>query len=68
MAFYRVEIGYRTKRRGVALGMTVKAFNDEEAEQIARDKAIKGYPARKWCYSDVREADPTDINNGVVNA
>lgn len=27
MAYYRIELGYRTKRGGVSLGMTVKAFD-----------------------------------------
>lgn len=68
MAFYHVEIGYRTKRGGVALGMTVKAFDADEAEEIAKDRTLKGYPARKWAYTSTREADASDISLGVVNA
>lgn len=67
MAYYHVEIGYQTKRGGVALGMTVKAFDPDEAEGIARDHTLKGYPARKWRFSNVREADAADIRIGVVN-
>lgn len=67
MAYYHVEIGYRTKRGGVALGMTVKAFGPDEAEEIARDQVLKGYPARRWCFTKVREADAADIRIGVVN-
>lgn len=70
MAFYHVEIGYTVGKRktGVALGMTVKAFNDEEAEGIARERALEGKKNRKWHYSDVREATEADIALGVVNA
>lgn len=58
MAKYRVEIGYRTKSGGVAVGMTIDAFGPDEAEEIAREKVLKGYPARKWAYSDIREDKP----------
>jgi len=68
MAYYHVEIGYKTKRGVAALGMTVKAFNDEEAEEIARERAIGKSKVRKWCYSEVREATESDIRLGVVNA
>lgn len=38
------------------LGMDVEAFTPEEAEEIGKDRALKGKPARKWCYTRVREA------------
>lgn len=66
MAFYHVEVGYRTKRGGVALGMTVEAFGPDEAEGMARQKALTGYRARKFCYSVVREATESDIALGVI--
>lgn len=56
MAKYRVEIGYQTKRESISIGMTVDAFNDDEAEEIARAKVLKGYPARKWLYTRITEA------------
>lgn len=61
MAKYHVEVGYRTKRGGVALGMDVEAFDPEQAEEIAERKALKGYPARKWCYTKVSEGVTTTI-------
>lgn len=67
MAYYYIEVGYRTKRGGVALGMTVKAFGPEEADEIAREKAIGRSKARQWIYSDIREATVADISLGVVN-
>ncbi len=56
MASYHVEIGYRTKRGGVAEGMTIEAFGPDEAEEIAREKVLKGHPARKFAYASVRES------------
>lgn len=47
MPTYRAEVFYRTKRENIVVGMDVEAFDPEEAEQIARDKVLKGYPARK---------------------
>ena len=69
MAFYHVEVGYVVGKRktGVAVGMTVKAFNDEEADEIAREIALGGKKNRKWHYSDVREATKSDIALGVIN-
>jgi len=61
MAKYHVEVGYRTKRGGVALGMEVEAFGPEEAEEIAERKTLKGYPARKWCYTKVSESNTTTV-------
>lgn len=66
MAFYHVTIGYSTKRGGVALGMTVEAFDPDHAEDIARAKALDGYPARKWRFSNVREATADDMFLGIV--
>ncbi|MDR3533966.1 MAG: hypothetical protein P4L90_25800 [Rhodopila sp.] len=60
---YHVVIGYMTKRGGVALGMDVQAFNDTEAEEIARAKVLDGYPARKWIYTKISDA----IGTGCVN-
>lgn len=51
MAKYRVEVGYTTKRGGVAVGMDIEADSREEAENAARDRVLKGYPARKWAYT-----------------
>ena len=66
MAPYHVEIGYRTKRGGVAIGMTVEAFGPDEAEEMAREKILIGYPARKFCFSHIRKATKSDIALGVV--
>lgn len=68
MAHYHVEVGYRTKRGGVAVGMTVKAFGPDEAEEFAREYVIGKRPTRKWVYTDIREATASDISLGVVNA
>ncbi len=68
MALYHVEIGYKTKRSACAVGMTVKAFGPDEAEGFAREKIVGKYPARKWCFSDVREATEGDIACGVFEA
>lgn len=70
MAFYHVEVGYTVGKRktGIAIGMTVKAFNDEEAEEIARERALEGKKNRKWHYSNTREATAADIACGIVNA
>jgi hypothetical protein len=57
MATYYVQVGYKTKRGGVELGMDVEAFSPEDAEESGKDRALKGYPARKWCYTRVREAN-----------
>jgi hypothetical protein len=67
MACYHVEVGYRTKRGGVAVGMTVKAFGPDEAEYFARDYVIGKHRARRWVFTDIREATETDIRIGVVN-
>jgi hypothetical protein len=67
MAFYHVEIGYRTKRGGVCLGMTVKAFGPDEAEEIARKRTLHGYPARKFAFSRIREATASDLRIGVFD-
>jgi hypothetical protein len=48
---WRVELGYRTKRGGVALGMTIDADNADDAEEIAKAKHIAPYRARKWVYT-----------------
>lgn len=48
MTEYRVEVFYKTKREGVCCGITVEAFTPEEAEDSARDKILRGYPARKF--------------------
>lgn len=70
MAFYHVEVGYTVGKRktGVALGMTVKAFGPDEAEEIAIERTLEGKANRKWHFSKVREADSDDIKLGVVNA
>jgi len=59
MPKYHVEIGYRTKRGGVAVGMEVEAFGPDEAEEIAHDKILKGYPRRKWQFTKVMAAGAT---------
>lgn len=64
-ACFRVEVGYRTKRGGVCLGMTVKAAYEDEADAKARKIALDGYPARKWCFSRVSKATRHDIAMGV---
>jgi hypothetical protein len=56
MARYRVEIGYRTKREAICLGMEIEAFNDTEAEEKAIAKHITPYPARRWVFTRVTEA------------
>lgn len=53
---YRVEIGYKTKREAVCAGMTIEAFNDDEAEEKAMAKVIDPYPARQWVYTRISEA------------
>jgi hypothetical protein len=70
MAYYHVEVGYVVGKRksGVALGMTVKAFDAEEAEEIARKHALAGKKNRKWHFSNTREATESDIKLGVINA
>lgn len=68
MAHYHVEIGYRTKRGGVAVGMTVKAFGPDEAEEYAREHVIGKRSARQWAYTRIREATDLDIRLGVANA
>jgi hypothetical protein len=61
---YHVTIGYRTKRSSVAIGMDVEAFNDNEAEQIAHDHVLKGFPARKWSFTKIGPA----TGSGFINA
>jgi hypothetical protein len=56
MAKYRVDVGYKTKREAISLGMEIEAFNDTEAGEIAEAKVLKGYPARKWVFTRVSEA------------
>ncbi len=53
MNTYRVEVGYKTKREAVSLGMTIKAYSEDEAEDKALEKALKGYPARKWMFTRI---------------
>lgn len=65
MATYHVDVAYKTKRQAVCFGMTVEAFGPDEAEEIARNRVLKGYPARKFCWSKVSEATPADIALGV---
>lgn len=67
MAHYHVEIGYRTKRSAVAVGMTVKAFGPDEAEEIAREYVIGKRAARQWRFTDIREATAADISLGVFD-
>jgi hypothetical protein len=68
MAIYRVEVAYRTKRSAICQGMQVKAFRPEDAEDYARDKVTKGYPARKVAWITVEEADEQDIARGYYTA
>lgn len=69
MAFYNVEIFYRTKRNGTACGMMVEAFGPDEAEEIARDHVLKGYPARQWVGSNITEVTPERAKSqGCINA
>lgn len=67
MAYYHVTLGYRTKRGGVSIGMTVKAFGPDEAVEIAQKKYLHPFKARKFSSSNVKEADASDISLGVVN-
>lgn len=67
MAYYRVELGYKTKRGGVALGMTVKAFGPEQAEELVREKYLDPYPARQFAFCKISEADEHDMAMGVAN-
>lgn len=68
MAFYRVELGYYTKRGGVEMGMTVKAFGPDQAQEYAEDKYISRYPARKFAYCKISEATEQDIKLGYSEA
>lgn len=68
MAYYHVEIGYRTKRSAIAEGMTIKAFGPDEAEEVARARVLDKYPARQWCFTDIREATEADISLGVISS
>jgi hypothetical protein len=61
VAYYRVEIAYRTKRQAVCCGMVVQAFNDTEAEEQAMAKIVAPYPARKWAYTRIAEATPREV-------
>lgn len=67
MAYYKVTLGYKTKRGGVAMGMTVKAFEPDEAVELVKKHHLYPYKARQFCFSDVREADADDIALGVAN-
>jgi len=79
MPKYRVEVGYKTKRESVCAGMEVEAFDQDEAEEIARAKIIDPYPARKWAFTRVSEErsgfgvfaemviPPTNDGGGHVN-
>ena len=67
MAYYHVELGYYTKRGGVALGMTVKAFGPDEASEFVEGKYLRPYKARKFGFCRVREATPEDMSLGVAN-
>lgn len=69
MAYYYVELAYRFAKRktGVRTGMTIRAFSPDEAEEIVRDKLLKGFPARRFAWSKIREATPNDMKLGVVN-
>ena len=67
MAYYRIELGYRTKRGGVSLGMTVKAFDPDEAQDIARARHIDPFKARKFCFAHITEATKSEIEQGVIN-
>lgn len=67
MAIYRVEITYATRRSCVVEGMFVKAFNDDEADDIARAKVLGKSKARQWVSSNVREPDAYEIEHGLAN-
>jgi hypothetical protein len=67
MNLYRVEIAYRTKRGGVCEGMTVEAFDPDEAEEIGKKVVLHAHPARKFAFSRISTATPNDIAMGVVN-
>lgn len=54
---YDVTVFYHTKRSRIALSMEVDADNAEDAGDIARSRATKGYPARVWVATRVSEAD-----------
>jgi hypothetical protein len=58
MAAYRCEVAYYTKRGGVFLGMTIEACDEDEAMELAKAKALKGYPARRWAYTSVKLVTP----------
>jgi hypothetical protein len=45
---FRVELTYRTKRGRTRLGMTITADCECAAEEQAREKHLKPYPARKF--------------------
>lgn len=55
---YRVELAYRfkSKRPGVLLGMTIKAFSDEDAIERAIANHIKPYPARIYIQCTATES------------
>ena len=66
MAYYRVRVGWKTKRGGVDAGMCVKAFGPDEAREIAVNHEMKGHPARKLAYTVIEEAThPDDIRNCI---
>lgn len=69
MAHYYVKLGWRYAKRkgGVAIGMTVKAFGPDEAVDLVRERYLDPYPARRFAFSDVREATPDDMALGVAN-
>ena len=67
MAHYHAEVGYRTKRGGTAVGLTVKAFGPDEAEDVAREYVIGKHRARQWIFTKIREVTASDISLGVLN-
>lgn len=67
MPYYHVELGYYTKRGGVALGITVKAVDAEDAEDLVCAKYLRPYPARKFGFCKVEDATPYHMSLGVAN-
>jgi hypothetical protein len=67
MPSYHIEVGYRTKRGGVAVGMTVFGFDQDEAEEFAKRHILHKHPARKWAFTRTYEAIEADIRLGVFN-
>lgn len=55
MSTYRVEVAYITKRGGVSIGCYVEATNEESAMELAEEKFVTPYKARRFAAASARK-------------